>query len=171
MIKLISVLAIISVFRPSSQQIWNNVKPWDPRQMNGLGTLIASKIDRPSKSDASKLFTNPQAPTFYRPVPPSVPIQIPAGPYLIQQQTITSSGETIIENLIGGIPFDCSTRPTGHWRDSIYCDIFHACVFGQQKKTYSCPFVGEHTYFDDYTHKCEFVRANPSGCSSNAFLH
>ncbi|CAF0728384.1 unnamed protein product [Brachionus calyciflorus] len=104
----------------------------------------------------------------------SVPVQpviAPVGPYVIQQQTITNTGETIIENLIGGVLFDCRTRPTGHWRDSNYCDIFHACVFGSQKKSYACPFVGERTYFDEVTRRCEFVRSNPQACLNSIFYH
>lgn len=110
------------------------------------------------------------------PVPAHPPVVVapapaPAGPYAIQQATITNSGETIIENLIGGVPFNCAGKPTGHYRDTHFCDVFHACVFGQQRKSYSCPFVGEAQYFDDITRKCEFVRNNPLGCATNAFYH
>ncbi|CAF0833475.1 unnamed protein product [Brachionus calyciflorus] len=92
-------------------------------------------------------------------------------PYSIQQQTFTPSGQIITENLIGGIPFNCLNKPTGHFRDSFFCDVFHACVYGQQRKTYSCPYVGELLYFDDYTKKCEFIRNNPYGCLQNNFLN
>lgn len=95
---------------------------------------------------------------------------VPPGPFVIRQPTRTNNGETILENLIGGISFNCQGKPTGHHRDTQFCDIFHACVFGQQKKTYSCPFVGENTYFDDTTRRCEFVRNKPAGCPSNAYL-
>ena len=108
------------------------------------------------------------------PLPVAVPLPVPvpgAGPYPIQQQTLTVSGEAIVENLVGGIPFNCAGKPTGHYRDSNFCDVFHACVFGQRQKTYSCPFVGEHSYFDDVSRKCEFVKSNPLGCASNAFYH
>lgn len=90
-------------------------------------------------------------------------------PYPIKQETYTNTGEKIIENLIGGIPFDCTTKPTGHWRDANYCDIFHACVYGQRRKTYVCPIVGERTYFDEVTKKCEFINQNPVACSTNQF--
>ena len=93
----------------------------------------------------------------------------PSGPYPIQQPTITNTGETIMENLLAGLPFNCVGLPTGHHRDSKYCNIFHACVYGQQRKTYLCPFVGEHTYFDEVTRRCEFVRNNPSVCASSVF--
>lgn len=82
-----------------------------------------------------------------------VPVLPPGAVYPIQQPTITNTGETIIENLIGGIPFDCRGKPTGHWRDHRFCDVFHACVFGIQRKTYSCPFVGERTYFDEISRR------------------
>ena len=49
------------------------------------------------------------------------------------------------------IPFNCLGRPTGHYRDSRFADIFHACVYGSQRKTYACPIVGERTYFDEIT--------------------
>lgn len=104
------------------------------------------------------------------PQPAVVAVPVPK-PFAIQQPTITNTGEIIIENLLGGIPFNCLGRPTGHFRDTNYCDVFHACVHGQQRKTYSCPFVGEAQYFDDVTRRCEFVRNNPLGCSSRVFLH
>ena len=109
------------------------------------------------------------APAPY-PVPVPVPI-VPLAPYAIQQPGISSYGEPIIENLIGGIPFDCRGLPTGPVRDNRFCDIFHACVFGQQRKTYACPFVGERTYFEPATQRCEFIRKNPLGCASNAYYH
>lgn len=100
-----------------------------------------------------------------------VPVLPPGAVYPIQQPTITNTGETIIENLIGGIPFDCRGKPTGHWRDHRFCDVFHACVFGIQRKTYSCPFVGERTYFDEISRRCEFVNKGQGGCSINAYYH
>lgn len=89
------------------------------------------------------------------PIPVPAPAPVPAlhAGFPIQQPTITNTGETIIENLVGGIPFDCRGRPSGHWRDGRFCDIFHACVFGMQRKTYACPFVGERTYFDEITRR------------------
>jgi hypothetical protein len=83
-------------------------------------------------------------------LPPSI---LPQGAYPIHQPTITNTGETIIENLVGGISFDCRGRTTGHWRDGKYCDIFHACVFGIQRKTYVCPYVGERTYYDEQSRR------------------
>ncbi len=53
------------------------------------------------------------------------------------------------EELIEGIKFDCLGRPDGHYRDYLYCDVFHACISNERKKTYSCAHVGERTYFDD----------------------
>ncbi|RNA07284.1 hypothetical protein BpHYR1_033790 [Brachionus plicatilis] len=156
-------------------QFWRNdkiVRPWELNfnQITGLGTLIASKIDLPPKQPSKNDPNTVQEFNLNLNKPESI-VSRPSNPYRIQQHTITNTGESIIENLVGGIDFDCSTRPTGHWRDSNYCDIFHACVFGHQKKTYSCPYVGEYTYFDDLTHKCEFLRANPSACRSKIFFH
>ena len=105
---------------------------------------------------------NWNAPVFQQAPPAS-------GPYPIQQPTITNTGETIMENLIGGLAFNCAGLPTGHHRDTKLCNIFHACVYGQQRKTYVCPFVGEHTYFDEVTRRCEFVKSNPSVCANKAF--
>lgn len=155
-------------------QIWNDKKIIQPgeesnfNKLAGLGTLIASKIDLPSKNLPQNSNNGQQSNSNFK--KPDV-ISRPSKPYWIQQKTVTNTGEIIIEKLVGGIKFDCSSRPTGHWRDSIYCDIFHACVFGHQRKTYSCPFVGEYTYFDEFTHRCEFLRANPSGCSTRVFFH
>lgn len=178
------------MFGASYQQSWKNEKiskQWETvpveetasttqapvAQNSGLGTLIGSKLSEaePVQSQAKSVLVQ-AAPVFFQPQPvPVQPVVLPSGPYVIQQQTITQTGETIIENLIGGIPFDCTIRPTGHWRDSKYCDIFHACVFGSQRKTYSCAFVGEHTYFDDVTKRCEFVRSNPAACATSIFYH
>lgn len=60
------------------------------------------------------------------------------------------------EELVSGIPFDCRGRPNGHWRDQRYCDVFHACISGEQKKTYSCAQLGERIYFDETTRRFEF---------------
>ena len=51
------------------------------------------------------------------------------------------------------VPFDCKGRIDGHWRDGRYCDIFHACLSGEQKRSYGCNQVGERFYFDDVTQK------------------
>jgi len=108
------------------------------------------------------------------PAPVAVPVvpvaPVPAGPYPIQTPVVSAQGELIVESTIGGIPFDCRGRPTGHWRDTRFCDIFHACVHGYQRKTYACPIVGERTYFDEITKKCEFISKNPLGCTVNVFL-
>lgn len=58
-------------------------------------------------------------------------------------------GITLPENLIMGISFDCTGKPTGPNKDTKYCDIFHACVYGQQQKTYACPQIGDRFYFDE----------------------
>jgi hypothetical protein len=61
------------------------------------------------------------------------------------------------EELVSGIPFDCRGRPNGHWRDQRYCDVFHACISGEQKKTYSCAQLGERIYFDETTRRWKFL--------------
>ncbi|CAF1240526.1 unnamed protein product, partial [Didymodactylos carnosus] len=60
-------------------------------------------------------------------------------------------------------------RIDGHWRDTRYCDVFHACVAGAQRRSYGCPQVGERFYFDDQTQRCEFASQNPNGCSANSY--
>ena len=97
-------------------------------------------------------------------IPKPVPERVVA-PFTIQKPVLSYTGEVIIENTIGGIPFDCRFKPTGHWRDGYFCDIFHACVHGYQRKTYACPIVGERTYFDELTQRCEFVSLNPAICA------
>lgn len=113
----------------------------------------------------------PSFPSFFQPQIVNFPskqsvLSIPVfSPYLIQSPTMNINGEIITENLIGGVPFNCQERPSGHYQDDYFCDIFHACVHGQQKKTYLCPFVGEAQYFDQNTQKCEFIKENPFGCN------
>jgi len=51
------------------------------------------------------------------------------------------------------VPFDCRTRIDGHWRDAKFCDVFHACLSGVQKRSYRCTQLGERFYFDDATQK------------------
>jgi len=55
------------------------------------------------------------------------------------------------EELISGIKFDCRSKSNGHWRDYRYCDVFHACISSEQKKTYSCAQLGERIYFNETT--------------------
>lgn len=115
----------------------------------------------------------------FGPAPIPVPVQVSVqetrpsqnSPFSIQQPTITQNGETIVENLIGGLEFNCQGKATGHYRDKKFCDVFHACVFGKRRKTYACPFVGEAQYFDDLTRRCEFVSNNPQGCELNQFYN
>ena len=82
-------------------------------------------------------------------------------------QTAALSGR---EELVSGIPFDCRGKSNGHWRDVRYCDVFHACIGGEQKKTYSCAQLGERIYFDETTRRCEFIKNNPGGCANNAYF-
>lgn len=70
---------------------------------------------------------------------------------------------------ITGVYFDCRNKPTGFYRDSFYCDIFHVCVGQKQKKTYSCPQITDQFYFDDSLKRCEFTNRNPAGCLSNNY--
>ena len=116
----------------------------------------------PSYPGVQVLPPQPQpgpAPLPYGPIVPPVgpavgpAVIVPSGPFAIQQPAIGATGEIIIENLVGGIPFNCLGRPTGHYRDSRFADIFHACVYGSQRKTYACPIVGERTYFDEITRR------------------
>ena len=73
------------------------------------------------------------------------------------------------QQVLTNIPFDCKGRLDGFWRDTRYCDVFHACVAGEQKRSYGCPQVGERFYFDDQTQKCEFASQNAGGCSANQY--
>ena len=63
---------------------------------------------------------------------------------------------TTNEELISGIKFDCVGKPNGHYRDHLYCDVFHACISNERKKTYSCAHMGARTYFDDATKRYVF---------------
>ena len=57
------------------------------------------------------------------------------------------------QKVVVNVPFDCKGRLDGHWRDTRYCDIFHACIAGEQKRSYGCYQVGDRFYFDDATQK------------------
>ncbi|CAF1471049.1 unnamed protein product [Adineta steineri] len=73
------------------------------------------------------------------------------------------------QKIVVNVPFDCKGRIDGHWRDTRYCDIFHACLAGEQKRSYGCNQIGERFYFDDATQKCEFASRNSNGCQSNQY--
>jgi hypothetical protein len=57
------------------------------------------------------------------------------------------------QKIVVNVPFDCKGRIDGHWRDVRYCDIFHACIAGEQKRSYGCNQIGERFYFDDASQK------------------
>ena len=57
------------------------------------------------------------------------------------------------QKVIVNVPFDCKGRIDGHWRDVRYCDVFHACIAGEQKRSYGCNQIGERFYFDDASQK------------------
>ena len=57
------------------------------------------------------------------------------------------------QKIVVNVPFDCKGRIDGHWRDTRYCDVFHACIAGEQKRSYGCNQIGEHFYFDDASQK------------------
>jgi hypothetical protein len=111
------------------------------------------------------------SPAFGSSFQPQAAAVVQRGPFAIQQPAIGATGEIIIENLVGGIPYNCIGRPSGHYRDNRFADIFHACVHGSQRKTYACPIVGERTYFDEVTRRCEFVNRNPNCCVNVSFYH
>lgn len=73
--------------------------------------------------------------------------------YVPSKQDHPKSSVSTDEELITGIMFDCLGKPNGHYRDYIYCDVFHACISNERKKTYSCAHIGERTYFNDVTKK------------------
>ena len=87
-------------------------------------------------------------------------------PIVVVLISITSSQS---QQVLTNVPFDCKGRLDGFWRDTRYCDVFHACVAGEQKRSYGCPQVGERFYFDDQTQRCEFASQNAGGCSANQY--
>jgi hypothetical protein len=136
---LIAVLVLLNLFIQSTQQ--QEAQPWRNekivRQWQPIG---APSNDVPSFSGSSGYGSN-------QPSNPGSGGGSSGG-------GSSGGGTTAGENLISGISYDCSSRPTGPNRDPKYCDIFHACVFGKQEKTYSCPPMGERTYFDESTRRC-----------------
>jgi hypothetical protein len=57
------------------------------------------------------------------------------------------------QKIVVNVAFDCKGRIDGHWRDTRYCDVFHACISGEQKRSYGCNQIGERFYFDDASQK------------------
>ncbi len=104
-----------------------------------IGLLFALiSISLQQDDSASYWRFNKKLARQYQPLPQSMPKQ---------------NGITLPENLINGISFDCSGKPTGPNKDPKYCDIFHACVYGQQQKTYACPQIGDRFFFDEVTQR------------------
>jgi hypothetical protein len=165
-----------SEYNKPQQSVYSVQQEYKPQQEYKQQSEYKQEYKQESKLENKNYpsYESSYQPSYSEPYGPQVaapPAPLPYGAYPIQQPTITNTGETIIENLVGGIPFDCHGKPTGHYRDYKYCDIFHACVYGSQRKTYSCPYVGERTFFDEYTKRCEFVYKNPSGCGMNNYYH
>ena len=57
------------------------------------------------------------------------------------------------QKVVVNVQFDCKGRIDGHWRDTRYCDVFHACIAGEQKRSYGCNQITERFYFDDVSQK------------------
>ena len=165
----------VCLLKGTTQQFWNNYPPPEqqphhliqypfnppPAPYPHVGQSFANVGQlQPLPNNGALPQPAPLPAPLPGPLPGPLPLPLPlptiGGPagFPIQQPTITNTGETIIETLVGGIPFDCAGRPSGHWRDGKFCDIFHACVFGYQRKTYACPFsYGERTYFSEITRR------------------
>ena len=129
-----------------------------------LKNSISQKVSDNSKLayNLHPVYNQPPA-VAYPPVPVVAPAPLPpvVAPAVVayqygvpvQQPVLSSTGDLILETVIYGIPFNCIGKPSGHYRDTQFIDIFHACVHGYQRKTYVCPVVGERTYFDEKTLK------------------
>ncbi|CAF0933581.1 unnamed protein product [Didymodactylos carnosus] len=76
---------------------------------------------------------------------------------------------TLNQKVVVNVQFDCKGRIDGHWRDTRYCDVFHACIAGEQRRSYGCNQVAERFFFDDVTQRCEFTSQNPNGCQANQY--
>lgn len=60
---------------------------------------------------------------------------------------------TLNQQVVTDVQFECRGRRDGFWRDLRYCDVFHACVAGEQKRSYGCPQPGERFYFNEATQR------------------
>jgi hypothetical protein len=72
-------------------------------------------------------------------------VNVLAGDWSKQSKSTNATEEL----LITGIQFDCTGKPTGFYKDTKYCDLFHVCVGFKQRKTYGCPQIGDKFYYDD----------------------
>ena len=70
---------------------------------------------------------------------------------VMQSATSSNSLSSSSSVELSGIEFNCRHMPSGHWRNDKYCDLYHACVNGERRKSYSCAQLGEPIYFDDIT--------------------
>jgi hypothetical protein len=96
-------------------------------------------------------YGNPIPPVSSSSQAPPTTFQIPTTTQVFTHPPVQTTSQP--EILINGITFDCTNKPTGPNKDTRYCDIFHACVYGQQQKTYGCPQNGGRFYYDENTKK------------------
>lgn len=90
-------------------------------------------------------------------------IKTQMGPKFKFQPALTGDGSGVnepeSEELISGVVFDCMGKANGHYRDHMYCDVFHACISNERKKTYSCAHMGARNYFDEVTKRYLYADA------------
>ncbi|CAF2065572.1 unnamed protein product [Rotaria magnacalcarata] len=76
---------------------------------------------------------------------------------------------TLNQHVLTNIPFECKGRLDGFWRDLRYCDVFHACIAGEHKRSYGCPQFGEKFYFDEKAQICDFAFNKTGVCETNDY--
>ncbi|CAM4841736.1 unnamed protein product [Rotaria magnacalcarata] len=76
---------------------------------------------------------------------------------------------TLNQHVLTNIPFECKGRLDGFWRDLRYCDVFHACIAGEHKRSYGCPQFGEKFYFDEKAQICDFAFNKTGVCETNNY--
>lgn len=159
----LAIFFVLSLFVHSSTQ-------WNQHRQRGFinipadfsfGSDSAYNLPETSPSGTS-LSTQPLTQTStYAP-----PITTVATATSVPSTRTSTSGE----NLIYGVSFDCTGKPTGFYKDPKYCDLIHVCVGSKQKKTYPCPQVGgDKFYYDESTRRCEAAASNPNGCPANQY--
>lgn len=171
----LAIFFIMSLFVQNSTQ-------WTQRQRGFIN--IPADFSFGSDSSYNLPDTSPTGATYQQTSYSSQTYpQTTQPPFTSHQQTYTQPSSRPItttsapirtssssENLIYGVQFDCTGKPTGFYKNPKYCDLFHVCVGQRLKKTYPCPQVGgDRFYYDESTRRCEAANYNPNGCPSNNY--
>lgn len=163
-----SLMLLVAVFagQSAAEFVWKDNKIVRQSELGNDLLLKDTAVVQPTVSSSSSLNTlNPLNNIVIGDIQNLQNIQKQAALPVVAAQQVQQQ-QTDLQS----IKFDCTGKPTGPNKDTKYCDVYHACVFGKQAKTYVCDHLGERFYYDEMTQRCEFASNNPLACPSNMYF-